>query len=237
MFHSICRPDAMTWYAKTRFSHIVNLTVSQLNPSVETVGRVHPLYQLTSLQHSRTYPCVIDWIPFPSVRDKLISLHSANPKLDEIFCDAVSSYVVEADMTDLVASTNSMPVFVRVLDLVQTLCENQEERPEARPILAPSIKALFEDPVYASMAFQKLQVDQGISHYKLDPAFFQKYPELYDGRVNIVAMGISLRPPKQMILSHPAPLEPGTLKTYRSFCDFTIESTYSTFRAFEHGLN
>jgi threonine aldolase len=37
-------------------------------------------------------------------------------------------------------------------------------------------------------------VDRGISNYKIDPAFFDKFPELYDHHFDIVANGIPLRP-------------------------------------------
>ncbi|KAK7425913.1 hypothetical protein QQZ08_007627 [Neonectria magnoliae] len=141
------------------------------------------------------YPLVIDWIPFSSIRDRLIQLHAANPLIDQIFCDAVSGYVVESLILDLpIGPVKTMP--------------------------APDVASLFSSPEYAAAAFKYLNMDPGASYYKIDPAFFGKYPELYDQSSHLTASGIPLKPDLQISLMYPKPLNTSTVETYRSFIYF-----------------
>ena len=235
-FHSVSRPGAMTWYAKCRFSYTVDLIISQLCPSPQTLQRVHPFYRLTPVQihYLESYPAIIDWIPFPSLRDKFILLHSANPLIDNIFCDAISGYVVQTRMCDLVAGTTSLPIYVRVLDLIAAMDPQssfvtsfKSGEVSGVKLPAPSAEKIFESPEFARLVFQKLEMDQGPSNYKMDPAFFQKYPELYDPAVNIMAYGVPVRPDIQTILPQPRPLDRITLKAYRDFTDFSTDMLWN----------
>ncbi|KAJ5342727.1 hypothetical protein N7541_011851 [Penicillium brevicompactum] len=175
MFNSISRPDAMTWYARTRFYHIVDLTVSLLNPTEQAAKKVHPLYRLTHVQSTNKYPSIVDWIPFPSIRDKLILLHSGNPNVDDIFCDAVSGYVVQTNMSELVEGASVLPVHVRVLDLIKAMDEKSKAS-DVGKLPASNARAIFDSPATARLVFQKLRMDHGVSQYMMDPAFFPKVP-------------------------------------------------------------
>jgi hypothetical protein len=66
-------------------------------------------------------------------------------------------------------------------------------------------------------------MDRDVSNYKLDPAFFANYPELYDHGSDIAAEGIPLRPEVQTRLTWPKPLESQTFQTYRYFIDFAYD--------------
>lgn len=223
LFNSMTRPDVMRWYAKTRFYHIVNLTVWQLYPCTKTFNAIHPQYRPTVLQLQSQYPKVIDWIPFPSIRDRLIQLHSANPQLDRIFCDAVSSYVVEAWMSDLISGAPMIKAYIRITDLIPNIDQstpNNENRTLSVSLPAPDVTTLFSSSDYAQATFNLLNMDRGVSNYKIDPAFFATYPELYDQSAKINAEGIPLRPDFQPRLSYPTPLNNQTVQTYRNFIDF-----------------
>ena len=229
MFNSISRPDAMTWYARTRFYHIVDLTVSLLNPTEQAAKKVHPLYRLTHVQSTNKYPSIVDWIPFPSIRDKLILLHSGNPNVDDIFCDAVSGYVVQTNMSELVEGASVLPVHVRVLDLIKAMDEKSKAS-DVGKLPASNARAIFNSPATARLVFQKLRMDHGVSQYMMDPAFFQKYPELYDPAANIMAHGVALRPQKQAVLSRPKSLDSVTLKAYRDFTDFSSDLIWKSYQ-------
>ncbi|KAJ0158424.1 hypothetical protein CTA2_11605 [Colletotrichum tanaceti] len=257
MFNSITRPDVMAWYAKTRFYHIVELTAWQLCPSAATFDRLHPRYRPTETQRRHPdHPRVVDWIPFPSIRDRLIRRHAANPRIDQIFCDAVTGYVVEASMADLVRDAPPVTVHVRVTDLITAMSESSssssssssfssssssklptsstpstttttkgDETDLVRALLpAPDIATLFSSPAHARAAFRLLNMDRGASYYKIDPAFYAKYPELYDEASDLTASGIPLRPAAQKVLTYPRPLDAATVETYRSFIDFSLDA-------------
>jgi hypothetical protein len=220
----------MRWYAKTRFYHIVNLTAWQIYPCTRTYNEIHPQYRPTTLQLQCQYPTVIDWIPFPSIRDRLIQLHSANPQVDQIFCDAVSSYVVEACMSDLIQGAPAIKAYIRVTDLVPnidfTTPASDDDLIAALP--APDAATLFSSPICSRAVFNRLSMNRGISNYKIDPAFFGSYPELYDHNVDVAAKGIPLRPEVQLRLTYPKPLDSQTYHTYRNFIDFSYDAPMCT---------
>jgi hypothetical protein len=230
LFNSLTRPDVMRWYAKTRFYHIVNLTAWQIYPCTRTYEEIHPQYRPTKLQLQCQYPTVIDWIPFPSIRDRLIQLHSANSQIDQIFCDAVSSYVVEAWMSDLIQNAPAIKAYIRVTDLVPnidfTSPVSEDELVTALP--ARDAATLFSSPICSRAVFNRLSMNRGISTYKIDPAFFGSYPELYDHNVDIAAKGIPLRPDVQLRLTYPKPLDSQTYHTYRNFIDFSYDAPMCT---------
>jgi threonine aldolase len=231
MFNSITRPDVMAWYAKTRFYHIIELTAWQLFPSPATFEKLHPRYRPTEAQLSHTHPRVIDWIPFPTIRDRLIHLHAANPQIDQIFCDAVTGYVVEASMSDLIHGAPPITIYIRVTDLITAMSSKSPKEDETAQLTlpAPDIATLFSSPAYARAAFSKLNMDKGASYYKIDPAFYAKYPELHDQSSDLTATGIPLKPKFQKILTYPKPLDLRTVETYRSFIDFSLDAGRAIF--------
>lgn len=218
----------MNWYAKTRFFHIVELTAWQILPCGLTYSNLHKRYRPTELQLDTQgeYPCVVDWIPYSSIRDRIIQFHAANPCIDQIFCDAVSAYVVESTLSELVIGGSSMKVFVRVTDLIAGMALNQqvEEGDNALALPAPDIKTLLSSPEYAYLAFKHLKMDCGASYYKIDPVFFGKYPELYDPFDDIIASGVPLKPETQKILTSPSSVDAATIATYCSFINFSFEA-------------
>ncbi|KAL1301964.1 hypothetical protein AAFC00_002420 [Neodothiora populina] len=232
MFNSVARPEAMMWYAKTRFYHIVDFAVWQLRPSQEAYERIHPRYRPTNLQLSGNYPCIIDWLPFASIRDKLILFHSANPYIDNIFSDCVASYSVEGVLSDLIIGAPPTPIYARILDFVIAM-GNKAPRstPQQQDLQLPvaDLNMLFESPHYARLAFKKLKMDKDLSNYKLDPLFFRKYPELFDPTSGVMARGVSLKPPAQVLLPVPKPLDAQTVGVYRSFTDFSLSMLWNTF--------
>ncbi|KAK1139272.1 hypothetical protein N8T08_001118 [Aspergillus melleus] len=234
LFNSMTRPDVMRWYAKTRFYHIVNLTAWQVYPCPQTFDSIHPQYKPTELQLQRHYPTVIDWIPFPSIRNRLIRLHAANPKIDQIFCDVVSSYVVETSMSELIVGAPSIKAYIRVTDLAAKIDVSASSSPSHADcdaafsvnLPAPDLATLFASPEYCQVAFNYLNINRGVSHYKIDPALFATYPELYDPDANISAEGIPLRPEVQASLTYPALLDGQTFQTYRNFIDYSHDWSF-----------
>ncbi|OQE22970.1 hypothetical protein PENSTE_c009G04237 [Penicillium steckii] len=221
LFNSLTRPEAMAWYAKTRFHHIVDLTMWQLQPCSQTLERVEKQYRPTILQLQYDHPKVIDWIPFPSIRDRLIRMHSANPQIDHIFCDLVSSYTVEACMADLVLGATAQKVYIRVLDVAMGAADIKNRIIDPSTVLpAADAGSLFSNPECAQALFVLLNMDHGVSGFKLDPSFFGTYRELFDPEQDYIARGVPLRPNIQTILPGPARLNNLTFQTYQSFMDF-----------------
>ncbi|RHZ65521.1 uncharacterized protein CDV56_108779 [Aspergillus thermomutatus] len=255
LFNSLNRPLALSWYTPTKFYyHITNLTTWQLNPTREMYMRLPARYRPSALQLSEAYPPIIDWCPFPSIRDKLILLHSANSNIDQIICDIAMAYVVEADISTIVHLEGPTTGYIRVWDLIQAMgkpgheqiCSSQNLCAETSiglgshldagkqadfggyALPAPSTEALFRTKEYARLAFKELHMDDGISRYKLDAALFEKYPELYEPDDNIVAKGVAVRAPRQTAIPVPKALDRFTLDIYRHFADWSLNVIFST---------
>lgn len=247
----------MAWYTKTKFyHHITRLTMWQMHPTRDMYTRLHPRYRPSALQLTETYPQIIDWCPFTALRNKLILLHASNPFLDQIICDIATAYVVETDLSELVALDKPTLGYVRVWDLIQAMGHESQsdmfhpvggrggvtkERDRAQgdtisgdvrlsgnQLPAPSSAELFARKEYASQAFRALRMDQGASLYLVDPVLFQKYPELYDPDARLMASGVSLAPEHRTTIPPPLPLQESTLDIYRQFADWALNVIVSS---------
>jgi hypothetical protein len=200
----------------------------QIRPCRETYVRLATRYRPTALQTMESYPAIIDWCPFASVRDRLITLHAANPRIDNIICDMATSYVVEANLCELVQTNGQMTrCFVRVWDIIQCMereTENEKQTfaLDTSQLPAPSVASLFTK-AYAIHVFKKLHMDEGIAHYKLDPAFFLRYGELMDDDHDIIGQGIAISPETQTTLPEPSKLDAKMLTTYKHFTSWSID--------------
>ncbi|KZF21455.1 hypothetical protein L228DRAFT_261631 [Xylona heveae TC161] len=252
LFNSLNRPLALSWYTPTKFyHHITNLTLWQLCPSREMYMQLPARYRPSALQLTETYPPIIDWCPFPSIRDKLILLHSANPCIDQIICDIATAYVVETDISKLICHDYPEIGYVRVWELIQAMGEAENEQVdfaqvmcEKQPIAqdlqpqpstgvwqlpAPNVESLFGNENYARLAFKELHMDDGVSHYKLDPLLFNKYPELFDPEEEAMAVGTPIRLSNWTGIPVPKALDDATYAIYRHFVKWTSDVIISTF--------
>ncbi|KAE8394126.1 hypothetical protein BDV23DRAFT_190755 [Aspergillus alliaceus] len=190
-------------YQQTRFYHIVDLTAWQIYLCTTNLDKVHQQYRLTEMQLQQQYPQVID----------RIGLSSAMPSA------AMSEY-----MADLVIGAPAVTAYIRVTDVTANISSTTpgSELDPSAVFPAPDAAAIFSSPEFSRAVFKKLGVDRGISHYKVDPAFFGTYPELYDPSVDIAAKGIPLKPDVQWRLAYPEPLDSSTFQAYRSFMIFNF---------------
>lgn len=148
-------------------------------------SRLHANYRPSAVQLLEDYPSVIDWCPFPILRDKLILLHSANPYLDQIICDIATAYVVEVDADKFVLGQLGR-AYIRVWDLI---CGFEPDDIENDPVQssdldreqllgpelaqghlpfslpAPNVETLFQPP-YTRRAFKSLGFDDGVPRFK-----------------------------------------------------------------------
>ncbi|THX22892.1 hypothetical protein D6D12_08825 [Aureobasidium pullulans] len=227
LFHSIARPTALSWYTTTKsHHHVANVIAWQIYPCRETYAQITTRYKPTALQIMEHYPSVIDWCPYASMRDRLITAHSANPFIDNIIIDMATAYVVESTL-DVLSEESSLPLpcFVRVWDIIQAMnapASSSTNKDTQQNLPAPNTASLFT-PNYARLVFSKLEMTRGMISYKLDPVFFSKYPELFDQEDEIVAKGLPLYPEQQVCLPSPLMLNQGMLETYRHFSSWALD--------------
>lgn len=243
-FHSLNRPAALAWYTATRYQeNITNLVLWQINRSRVIYSRMHANYRPTALQLLEDYPSVIDWCPFPTIRDKLILLHSANPYLDQIICDIATAYVVEVD-ADRYVLGQAGHAYIRVWDLIcafesedieddpaqnagllteQPLAPGFPDGPPAFSLPAPDVDCLFQAS-YARRAFKMLGLDDGVPRFKLDPSLFVQHPELYDSGAEILATGTAIVPKIQTKIPTPTLPRHETINIYRNVADWCVNA-------------
>ncbi|KAF4839595.1 hypothetical protein CGCSCA4_v011028 [Colletotrichum siamense] len=230
-FHTISRQDVMLWYTKTRFYYIRDITVWKIRPCEETFNKLHPQYQPTLLQLSCSYPAVIDWLPFPSIRDCLVRYHAGNPCIDQVVSDLVSMYAVETLLSDLVIDAPPLQVYVKVMDLVQAMGAIDEDSSE-RPAPLPTSKAtdIFNVPSVALAVANHLQIETRLDRYKLDPRLFIRHPEFLESAGSLMAHGAPLQPDYSSYLSFPTSMDNRTASSYRNFIAFTCSNVYEESR-------
>ena len=227
----------------------------------ETYLKIVPAYQPTKLQMTVPHPSIIDWIPWPSLRDKLIIHHSGNPCLDNLICDIGNSYVVPSDLSILVKNPHPVVGYVGVWDLVRAIAPEATQPSEKSSskgmnsypsiahlwnttgvhcladamdveqfddlhLPAEDADTLFGSRSLALQAFKALGMSQGAFTFRLDPGFFERHPELYDGRSNLMAQGIALRPNQPAQMSAPQQLDLSVFGQYEEMSRYLIDSMF-----------
>ena len=119
-----------SWHTYTR-AHIPlkRLHTWRLNPTAENYSKVDSWFRPTKTQMTIPHPSIIDWIPWPAMRDKLIIYHAANPHLDDIICEIGDNYVMECDLSDFVANIHRTPGLIGVFDLVRSIAPTATSEP------------------------------------------------------------------------------------------------------------
>ena len=99
----------------------------RLDPSPESYEALTECHRPTATQLTVIHPAIIDWVFFPSVRDRMIELYSDSWILDQLVCELLTAYVVEADLSKLLSDmSETMPGvprrgYFRIWDLVQVI--------------------------------------------------------------------------------------------------------------------
>lgn len=240
-----------------------DLTAWRMNRTVAEWEKIVPQYRPTKLHVSVAHPSVIHWIPWPSLRDKLIIHHSANPRLDEVISDIGTAYVVQADLSTPIRCSQPVVGYVSAMALVHAVTAGDISYPHedsttgysyanscgssAQPFTigssrmspqpcnsygaaglpASSANELFGSAQLAKAAHQLLRIGQGTAYnFRLDPSFFETYPELYDSKANIIAHGVRLRPDDGNAYQPcpiPKALDSSIILQYRDFSKIALD--------------
>lgn len=191
------------------------------------------------------YPSIIDWIPWPQIRDKLIIHHAANPRVDDVICDIGNSYVLPVDLSLLIKCPQSVLGYVGVWDLVRAIAPEATGSPEppspedmnwhddnnangfqSLTLPAKDANTLFSSRELAAQAFKLLGADKGAANFRLDPAFFGKHPEMYDNSsTDLMAFGVALRPDMHIAnpICPPEGLKVSVVAQYQEMSKYLID--------------
>lgn len=128
MFVSISWQGMTAWHTYTKADvPLQDLMAWRILRTPEAYMKITPNYRPSALQTSMAHPAIIDWLPWASLRDRMILFHSANPLLDSIICDIGNSYVVPVNLSHLVADLPAIDGFISVWDLVRAIAPDAVE--------------------------------------------------------------------------------------------------------------
>ena len=115
----------------------------------------------------------------------------------------------------------STRVYVRFTDVaIAASAGGIKDIVPAAELPVSDVSSLFSVSACAQAVFNFLHMNHGVSRYKIDPSFLDKYPDLAGPEYDMVAQGLPLRPNMQVILPGPSRLNDVTFQTYQSFLEF-----------------
>ncbi|KIW84307.1 hypothetical protein Z517_03557 [Fonsecaea pedrosoi CBS 271.37] len=253
-------PSMTSFYAYTG-GHIQlgRLIMWRVDSNPETYANLHQAYRPTLLQLSSLHAAIIDWIPFPSLRDRIIQAYN-NEHLDRLIGDIGDSYVLQVDLSKLVQGFSTKLGFVGLWDLV-TVATSEHASRDALPfppslsaintracpeidrawqsinnntkdyrLPAPSLEALFTSPEYALAAIRSFNLKSDPSSVRIDPTFFQKYPELQESQSALIARGTPLRRPDRPCFPLPTTMTTMMMQKYHNVATWAFESALEKLR-------
>lgn len=177
-------PSMKYWFSTTQsFPLGCKVLWWQTSNSNEAAAQVPVANAPTLIQLSQpNYPCILDWVPHPGLRDLLI-LNYQSYDVDQVICDLANAFVVEIESSKtsidesdpaLAPNTRGNGCSYNLMELVeQTLVFGQKGGQSQQELLAMGL-------LLSTASSQHTSTDHPIHRFKLDPRFFDKYPALYD---------------------------------------------------------
>ncbi|KAK6380738.1 hypothetical protein LTS17_004938 [Exophiala oligosperma] len=179
-----CWPCMKTWYTMTdsytTIRWVIWWQISQTSEALEDIPETNTP---TPVQRALPHPSIIDWIPFASIRNRLII--SDGYDIDQVFCDMTEAFVLQKEA----ATQEGAVMYKSVIGLLRAaLVSAGSSSPSPSSSSSESHGGsgdIFDEgPLKrtkaASSAYCQQLINFGRWVVKLDPSFFSKYPSLYD---------------------------------------------------------
>ncbi|KAF2795963.1 hypothetical protein K505DRAFT_335587 [Melanomma pulvis-pyrius CBS 109.77] len=177
-------PSMKYWFDATQSGPLgARVLWWQTSHSHEAATQIPPGNTPTLIQLSQPkYPCILDWVPHPGLRDRLI-LNYQSYNVDQVICDMTNAFVVEVEerspINDQSHSQLDLPRISTGCSCSYNLMELVEQTLYFGPLENHSPQELTVMKLLRSTASSKFSA-YPIHSFKLDPRFFDKYPALYD---------------------------------------------------------
>jgi hypothetical protein len=220
------------WFAITNaYETVKSICWWRLTKTSQALDAIHKSYKPTAIQQTLQYPSIIDWIPYPEIRDRLI-LNFEAYDIDQIICDMAEAYIV-----DRVGPSGHAPQPCNLLDLVQYSIQASLDPYTCHPSGASSISrdAWSKRPVVdraITIFSSQLPRPFRIPGFKIHSSFFGRYPTLYDP--SAVAENAMNIPASTIRLQRALPLSQKATDNYmkvliRGTCVTAIEGIYDRY--------
>ena len=172
-------------------------------------------YSPTPVQLVLSYPCIIDWIPHPTIRNVMVTNYEMYD-VDQVICDMTDAYVVENQHS----VENTKPESCNVMEMVQRY------PPSAEDARITQLYANLDTSRFHPRS-QFLQTHH-IQGFKIDPSFFVKYPGLYDATAIAKTSCSSIRIHERVEVKH-RPL-PFTAASASKYLDMVTQAKANAFQ-------
>lgn len=164
-------------------------------------------------QKQPLYPCILDWVPHPGMRENLILNHESYD-IDQVVCDMTNAFVVEVEDNTPVFDDTGVPIPVVGKGCGYNLMELVQWTSIFGPLDNHSHEALTVMGMLRNMTASQRASINSIHRFKIDPRFFQKYPSLYDPEA--VSRYWPKEPPHVHMSELPPPFTAESAKSYET---------------------
>lgn len=168
------------WYFETLgLEKLTPITRYHISPTVENYQALQPQFRPTALQLTKFHWPIIDWNPFPSLRDKMIE-HANEINLNEVILSSMQSFCMEVECIE--TSPRPPPVQSgatgqhRYYRLEEYLNYISEQDRSSHTDLVGQQPLQISKSIEAKFILTLRSMD---ACYKLEPSFFERFPMLY----------------------------------------------------------
>ncbi|OQV00253.1 hypothetical protein CLAIMM_05776 [Cladophialophora immunda] len=156
------------WFETLAFEKLAPITRYQILPTVEHYFAIQPEFQPTQLQLTRYHWPMVDWIPFPGLRDNII-LHAHEIDLTAVVEGTLDCWCLESKVQDPSEDEHrEIQVYYRLSEYLDYR-RQQSSTPASLPgRMSKSVETEFV-----------LALRQSNQIFKLEQSYFDRFPMLF----------------------------------------------------------
>ncbi|EXJ69273.1 uncharacterized protein A1O5_07309 [Cladophialophora psammophila CBS 110553] len=156
------------WFETLAFEKLAPITRYQILPTVEHYCAIQPEFQPTQLQLTRHHWPMVDWIPFPGLRDKII-LHAHEIDLTAVVEGTLDSWCLESkEEVPFEDGQREIQVYYRLSEYIDYRRQQSSIPTSLLGRMSKSVETEFV-----------LALRQPNQIFKLEQSYFDRFPMLF----------------------------------------------------------
>lgn len=156
------------WFETLAFEKLAPITRYQIMPTVEHYQAIQEEFQPTQLQLTRYHWPMVDWIPYASLRDKII-LHADEIDLAAVVEGTLESWCLESKVVvPLHGTLHETLVYYRLSEYLEYRRQQHADPASLSGTMSKSVETEFV-----------LALRQPTQVFKLERSYFDRFPMLF----------------------------------------------------------
>lgn len=156
------------WFETLAFEKLAPITRYQIMPTLEHYQAIQRGFQPTQLQLTTYHWPMVDWIPYPGLRDKII-LHADEIDFAAVIESAMDSWCLEAKVvTPLHGTHRETLVYYRLSEYLEYRRQQNADPASLSGSMSKSVETEFV-----------LALRQRTQVFKLEQSYFDRFPMLF----------------------------------------------------------